>query len=117
MKHILILVVQFEIFSQSVSQFGSNKSHHEQGEMIAAAATSSSGTTNNPLQQKPKTKANRKKSLYYIPETGNNSGFNDNQPHPTNISVRPSENIRPSLIYSHYSGKDKKDDKNPMYDL
>jgi len=104
-------------FINRLSEFGSNKSHHEQGEMIAAAAASSSGTTN-PLQQKPKTKANRKKSLYYIPETGNNSGFNDdNQPHPTNISVRPSENIRPSLIYSHYSGRDKKDDKNPMYDL
>ena len=100
-------------FILRASNFGSNKSHHEQGEMIAAA---SGGNTNNPLQQKPK--ATRKKSLYFVPESGSNSGFKESpQPHPSNISVRPSENIRPSLIYSHYTDKDKKDDKNPMYDL
>ena len=101
-------------FINRLSQFGSNKSHHEQGEMIAAAA---GGNINNPLQQKQKTKVTRKKSMY-LPETANNSGFSDDQQsHESNLASRPSDHIRPSLLYSHYSNEDKKNDSNPMYDL
>ena len=96
-------------FINRLSEFGSNKSHHEQGEMIAAAA---GGNTNNPLQRQ-KTKATRKKSLY-LPDTANNSGFDD---HESNLAARPSDHIRPSLLYSHYSDNGKKTDSNPMYDL